>query len=204
LPFFYRVGFQPQEVDMKKRVFLGFFAVSLILSPWHRVWARDALEPVIYEEAAQSWDDFGRELQDLFGRWRDYVLPAAPQDERSLISLMLQNREKLGLSSDQVKKLEQLKTEFQKESIRRDADARVAEMDLKSLLEAQPVDMAKVEAKIREIERSRADIRLARIRAIEKAKELLTADQRKKLQEIMGERSVTQFFPLSEQVAFTF
>jgi periplasmic protein CpxP/Spy len=118
--------------------------------------------------------------------------------------LMLQNREKLGLSSDQVKRLEQLKTDFQKESIRRDADVRVAEMDLKSLLEAQPVDMAKVEAKVREVERGRADIRLARIRAIEKAKELLTADQRKKLQEIMGERSVTQLLPLNEQVAFTF
>jgi len=48
-----------------------------------------------------------------------------------------------------------------------------------------------VEAKVREIERGRADIRLARIRAIEKAKELLTADQRKKLQEMMGERTVT-------------
>jgi len=189
---------------MKKRVLLGFFAVSLILSPWQRVWARDELEPVIYEEVAQSWDDLGRELQDLFGRWRDYFLPAAPQEERPVISLMLQNREKLGLSSDQVKRLEQSKTDFQKESIRRDADVRVAEMDLKSLLEAQPVDMAKVEAKVREVERGRADIRLARIRAIEKAKELLTADQRKKLQEIMGERSVTQLLPLNERMTSTF
>jgi Spy/CpxP family protein refolding chaperone len=175
---------------MKKRVLLVFFAVSMILSPWHRVGARDALEPIIYEEVAQSWDDLGRELEDLFGRWRSYFLPAH-QEDRPVISLMLQNREKLGLSSDQVKKLEQLKADFQKESIRRDADARVAEMDLKSLLEAQPADMAKVEAKVREIERGRADIRLARIRVIEKAKELLTADQRKKLQEIMGERTVT-------------
>lgn len=188
---------------MKKRLLLGFFAVSVILSPSHRAWARAALEPIIYEQVAQSWDDLGRELEDLFGRWRGYFLPAQPED-RPVISLILQNREKLGLSSDQVKRLEQLKTEFQKESIRRDADARVAEMDLKSLLEAQPVDMAKVEAKIRDIERSRADIRLARIRTIEKAKELLTADQRKKFQEIMGERTVTQLLPLNEQVTFTF
>jgi hypothetical protein len=202
LTFVYRV--QPEEVDMKKRVIWGFFAVSLILSPWRRVWAGDAPEPVIYQEVAQSWDDLGRELQDLFGRWRGYFLPGVPQEERPLISLMLQNREKLGLSDDQVKRLEQLRTEFQKESIRRDADVRVAEMDLKGLLEAQPVDMAKVEAKAREIERWHADVRLARIRAIEKAKELLTADQRKKLQEIMGEHSVTQFLPLNERLTFTF
>jgi Spy/CpxP family protein refolding chaperone len=47
--------------------------------------------------------------------------------------------------------------------------------------------MAKVEAKVREIEKQRADLRLARIRAIEKAKEQLTADQRKKLQEVLKE-----------------
>jgi Spy/CpxP family protein refolding chaperone len=76
-------------------------------------------------------------------------------------------------------------------------------MDLKSLLEVQPVDMAKVEGKVREIERFHADIRLARIRAIEKAKELLTAEQKKKLQELMAERSITRFFPRDDRMTFT-
>jgi Spy/CpxP family protein refolding chaperone len=60
------------------------------------------------------------------------------------------------------------------------------------LLDAQPVDMPKVEAKVREIERLRADIRLARIRAIEKGKEQLTADQRKKLQDLLGDQRLTR------------
>ena len=182
---------------MKKRVLLGFIAVC-ILPLMGRATAGETPKLMIGGEIAQSWDDLGRELQGLLSRWRDYFLPASPQEERPLITIILQNREKLGLSNDQVRKLEQLRTDFQKESIRRDADVRVAEMDLKGLLEAQTVDMAKVEAKVREIERLRADGRLARIRTIEKGKEQLTADQRKKLQEIIAERSVTQVFPGTE------
>ena len=184
---------------MKKYLIFGFFAFSLILAPWQRAWSEDVSKPRTLV-VAQSLDDLGRELQDLFGRWRGYFMPGVPQEERPLISLMLQNREKLSLSDDQVKKLDQLRTEFQKESIRREADVRVGEMDLKSLLEAEPVDMPKVEGKVREIERSHADIRLARIRAIEKAKELLTAEQKKKLQELMAERSITRFLPRDEQM----
>jgi hypothetical protein len=51
------------------------------------------------------------------------------------------------------------------------------------------VDMAKVEAKVREIERLRGDIRLARIRSIEKGKAQLSAEQRRKLQELEADQN---------------
>jgi len=111
-------------------------------------------------------------------------------EERPLIAFILRNREKLDLSAAQVKNLEQLRNDFQKESIRKDADLRVAEMDLNGLLVAEKVDMAKVEAKVREIERLRSDLRIARIRTIQKGKEVLTADQRKKLQELLAEQQI--------------
>jgi Spy/CpxP family protein refolding chaperone len=57
------------------------------------------------------------------------------------------------------------------------------------LLEAQPVDMTKAEAKVREIERIRGDLRLARIRSIEKGKAQLTAEQRRKLQELQADQN---------------
>jgi Spy/CpxP family protein refolding chaperone len=52
------------------------------------------------------------------------------------------------------------------------------------LLRSDPVEIAKVEQKIREGEKLRADIRIARIRVIEQAKAHLNADQKKKLQEL--------------------
>jgi Spy/CpxP family protein refolding chaperone len=109
--------------------------------------------------------------------------------------MIIRNREKLGLSSEQVRNLERLRNDFERESIRKEADIRVAKMDLDDLLAAQPVDMTRVEAKVREIERLRADLRFARIRTVQKGKEQLSADQRKKLEELLSESQLTNFQP---------
>ena len=171
-----------------RRSLLGFllFLVFMAVPRWAA--AIERAKPPINEEFAQGLDDFGRELREWFGRWGEYFGSGATKnEERPLIAFMLRNREKLGLSAAQVKSLEQLRNDFQKESIRRDADLRVAEMDLNGLLGAEKIDMPKVEAKVREIERLRTDLRLARIRTIQKGKEVLTADQRKKLHELLTE-----------------
>jgi Spy/CpxP family protein refolding chaperone len=96
----------------------------------------------------------------------------------------LNNREALGLSADQVRRLEQLRDGFQRQSIRNDADLRIVELDIAALLENDPVDLAKLEAKMREGEKLRTDLRLARIRAIEQARGLLNAEQKKKFLEL--------------------
>ncbi|HXV79557.1 MAG TPA: periplasmic heavy metal sensor [Candidatus Binatia bacterium] len=154
-----------------------------------RVTAMEGAKPAINQQFAQGLDDLARELRDWLGRWSEYFGSGALKpEERPLISFMLRNREKLELSAAQVKNLEQLRNDFEKESIRKDADLRVAEMDLSNLLGAAKIDMAKAEAKIREIERLRGDLRIARVRTIQKGKELLTADQRKKLQELLAEQ----------------
>jgi len=174
---------------MMRRALLGFL-LSLLFVPLPR-WAAaiERAKPAINEEFAQGFDDFGRELREWFGRWGEYFGSGTTKnEERPLIAFMLRNREKLGLSPAQVKSLEQLRNDFQKESIRKDADLRVAEMDLNGLLGAEKIDMPKVEAKVREIERLRTDLRLARIRTIQKGKEVLTAEQRKKLQELLAEQ----------------
>jgi hypothetical protein len=146
--------------------------------------------PLRNQQFAQGLDDFARELREWFGRWGDYLGSGTMKsEERPLIAFILRNREKLDLSAAQVKSLEQLRNDFQKESIRKDADLRVAEMDLNALLIVEKVDMGKVEAKVREIERMRGDLRIARIRTIQKGKEVLNVDQRKKLQELLAEQT---------------
>jgi Spy/CpxP family protein refolding chaperone len=175
---------------------------GLLVSLWFILFARGvfAVDGVkaFHEEMAQAWDGLGQEIWGLFGHWRDHFAAGTTTEDRPLISMMLRHREKLGLTGEQTRSLERLRTDFEKEAIRKDADLRVAEMDLKSLRESQSVDMSKVEAKVREIERLRADLRLARIRAIEKGKEQLTADQRKKLQELIAEPQFTRTHPRRE------
>ncbi len=172
---------------MKKQILSALLVAALSAPFAQQVLSSEQPRFAPHEQLAQGWEDYGREVRDWFGRWWDRLSPTNTRGERPLISMMLRNREKLGLSDDQVRRMEQLRTEFEKESIRKDADIRIAEMDLEALLDTPNVDMAKVEAKVREIEKTRADLRLARIRAIEKGKGQLTPDQRKKLQEMLTE-----------------
>ena len=174
---------------MKK---VGLLAVILLLPYLPGQAGAAAMEgskPLLNQQFAQGLDDLARELREWLGRWGEYLGSGTEKiEERPLIAFMLRNRDKLDLSAAQVKNLEQLRNDFQKDSIRKDADLRVAEMDLNGLLNASKVDMAKAEAKIRQIERLRSDLRIARVRTLEKGKDLLTADQRKKLQELLAEQ----------------
>jgi hypothetical protein len=138
-----------------------------------------------YEELGRAIDALAAELEGLGERWRGRVSAAQEAGERPLISIMLSRRDELGLSPVQVQALERLRDDFQREAIKGDADLRVGEMDLAALTKADPVDMAKVEAKVREIERWRADLRIARIRAIERGKAQLTPDQRAQLRSML-------------------
>jgi hypothetical protein len=135
---------------------------------------------VAHEELGRAFEELAGHLRGLGSRFREHFLPGDPQD-RPLITLMLHYRSELGLTPQQIDTLERLRSDFQREAIRRDAALRVAEMDLAALRRREPVDLGQVEAKVREIERLRAEQRLARIRAIEQGKAELTPEQREKL-----------------------
>jgi Spy/CpxP family protein refolding chaperone len=137
------------------------------------------------DELAGHMQGFAGQMHGLGAQWRDH-LAAAPEGgpERPLISIALAHRAELGLSPGQVEALERLRADFQREAIRREADLRVAEMDVAALRRAEPVDLAQVEARVREAERLRADLRVARIRTIEQGRAQLTPEQREKLREI--------------------
>lgn len=123
------------------------------------------------------------ETTRLLGTGAAYLSP-----ERPLISFMLRHREELQLSDEQVKALEALRSDFQKEAVRRSAEIRVAELELQELLREDPVDLGKVEAKVRQIEALRAEHRLSRIKTIERGKALLTPEQRRKLESLVARR----------------
>ncbi len=112
---------------------------------------------------------------------------------RPLITMMLRHRDELGLSAAQVQSLEKLRGDFMREAIRRNADRKIARLDLFALMRPDPadptkaVDMGQVEAKVREIEKLRADLQLARIRTIEAGKAQLTPDQRTKLNGLLAQ-----------------
>ena len=146
-----------------------------------------ASTPVAHQEAGQALAELSHQLENLHSRWRDHFAPRDFSGERPLITIMLRHRDELGLSAGQIQSLEKLRSDFQQVATRYETDLRSSESDLAALLDADPTDLAKAEAKAREIERLRAELRIARIRVIEQGKAQLTPEQRSKLRVLLPE-----------------
>ncbi|HSB67854.1 MAG TPA: periplasmic heavy metal sensor [Candidatus Methylomirabilis sp.] len=104
--------------------------------------------------------------------------------EGPLLTMMLEHAQELGLNPEQEKKLRDLRTEFAKESVRRTAEARVAEIELDSLLEQDQWDLAKIEPKVKQVAALRGDLRLARIKTLAAGRAVLTPDQLQKFRQV--------------------
>jgi Spy/CpxP family protein refolding chaperone len=90
----------------------------------------------------------------------------------------------LGLDEKQKEAVKGIKQRVMKETIKKKADQQIARIELKDLLEKDPVDMTAVEAKLKQSEALRTDILLSHIKAKEEIKAQLTPEQRKKLKEM--------------------
>lgn len=110
--------------------------------------------------------------------------------EAPWISLALEHSQELGLSAEQVRKLEGLRAGFEKQAIRQSADIRIAELELSELLGAEPVDLSKVQAKLRQADSLRSELRMGRIRTLEEGKAELTAEQREQLKQRLSETGI--------------
>jgi Heavy-metal resistance len=145
-----------------------------------------AATPVVHQELNRALDELAGQVHGLGDRWRDHFGRGDSPAERPLITLMLNWRSELGLSASQVESLERLRSEFQREATRRDTDLRAAESELATLLQADPVNLATAETKVRDIEKQRADFRLARIKTIQQGRAQLTSEQRAKLSTLLA------------------
>lgn len=123
----------------------------------------------------------GMQAERGHGGWRGRSDHGHMRRGRSVVFMALRNQKELGLSAQQVSSLQQLGMDARRATIRRRADAQLVQLDLFGLLRAEPVDMGKVEAKVCEIERFKADGIIARIRTNEAAKAQFTTEQREKL-----------------------
>jgi LTXXQ motif family protein len=174
------------EEPMPKQILIG--ALLAVLVAPGTVLAVDSLDitPVVHQELNRALDELSGHVHGLGDRWRDHFARAESPAGRPVITLMLNWRQELGLTASQVESLERLRSEFEREATRRDADIRAAENELTALLQAQTVSIGPVEAKVREIEKQRADFRLARIKTIEQGRSQLTPEQRAKLSSLLA------------------
>jgi Spy/CpxP family protein refolding chaperone len=93
----------------------------------------------------------------------------------------------LGLDDKQKDAVKALRSKTMKDMIKRMADKQVAAIELKDLLDKDPVNMKSVETSVKKNESLKADMFLAHIKAHEELKAILTPDQRKQLKSMMEE-----------------
>ncbi len=174
---------------MRKLILAGALGFGLILKAPAYGAETERSKPLIPEELGDAWERLQRALQEWSGQIRERFSARDSREDRPTISLILKNKDYLRLTGEQVTKLEQLRDNYQRQSIRSEADTRIIDLDIAALLDKPNVEVPKVEQKIREVEKLRADLRIARVRAVEQAKALLTAEQRKKFYETLEPRS---------------
>lgn len=88
--------------------------------------------------------------------------------------------EKLGLSEEQVADLKAIKWDQKKVTIQKEAEVKIAHVELKELLDQEPVNFDKLKTKITRIGNLEQQMRLAHLTSIQKAHTVLTADQLEK------------------------
>jgi periplasmic protein CpxP/Spy len=104
--------------------------------------------------------------------------------EGPLITMMLHHGHDLALSPEQEKQLRALRTEFSKESVRRNAEIRVLQIDVDALLEQDRWDLAQIEPKVKQIATLEGELRAARIKTLAQGRTLLTPQQLEKLKQL--------------------
>lgn len=112
----------------------------------------------------------------------------------SLARVALRYQKELALTPAQIDGLRKLSIDSRRDAIKRQAEVRLAQLDLGTLMMPdtadpnKPRDMARIEAKVRDIEKLRGDAKIARIRTLEQSRQVLTPEQREKLRALMAQR----------------
>ncbi len=94
---------------------------------------------------------------------------------------------RLDLDEQQKASIREIRDMTMKDTIRKKADLEIVRIELKELLFRDPVDMKAVEAKLKQEETLRTEMRLSHIKAMQEVKAKLTPDQRKKFREMIEE-----------------
>jgi len=90
-------------------------------------------------------------------------------------------KDDLSLTDKQVEALKGIKMGSMKNEIKTGSDLKIAQLELKSLMEDEKATLKDIEAKVRSVEKLKADMKISHIRAFREAKALLTPEQKEKM-----------------------
>lgn len=97
----------------------------------------------------------------------------------------LEHADAMGLSDDQIAKMKPAHNEMQKKHARFTADARIAEIELREIMEVKDFDLEKANAAAKKIADIKTDHQLEMLNVMKEMRSLLTDEQFAKMKKIM-------------------
>jgi len=90
---------------------------------------------------------------------------------------LLRHQKDLGLSQEQRAKIKAIATDYTKSRIREEADLKLAEVDVRTLVQNEKADLAAIETAMKKSESTRTALRLDGVKALRAAAAVLTSEQ---------------------------
>lgn len=94
-------------------------------------------------------------------------------------SCFFTQKDQLGLTDEQLDKIQSILNSHMKYAIRKNADLRILLIEIQELLVKEKVNLGEVEAKVKAMEGLKTDMNMEGVRTLEKALSVLTAKQQK-------------------------
>jgi periplasmic protein CpxP/Spy len=101
---------------------------------------------------------------------------------------LLRHGKDVGLSQEQRAKIKAITTDYTKTRIREEADLKLAEVDVRTLVHDEKADLAAIETAMKKSESTHTAMRLEGVKALRAAAAVLTPEQREKWRAIRMER----------------
>jgi len=102
--------------------------------------------------------------------------------------MLLKFKDEIGLTAEQVNKIEKMADLFHEAAIKKHADIKIKELKVHSYLKEEQVDRKKMEIMIREIAKMKTDMQVDHMNYLLDLKNLLTPEQLAKIESLKKER----------------
>ena len=102
-----------------------------------------------------------------------------------MMGMCIEHADKMGLSDDQVMKMKPVHSDMQKKKARFKADHKIAEIELKEIMEVKDFDLEKANAAIKKIAGIKTSHHLEMVKAMKEMRTVLTDEQFKKMKKMM-------------------
>ncbi|TAJ23801.1 MAG: periplasmic heavy metal sensor [Nitrospirae bacterium] len=125
-----------------------------------------------------AWADEGHGHRMGYGHGHGEQVMSGHSGAGHYLRHLLNHRQAIGLTEEQVTKLNTLSLDLDRTRIKTEAEIQVAERELAALVQDEKTDLSAVEAKVKQSEALEVGLRLAAIKAKRDAVALLTPEQR--------------------------